>query len=294
MDKNYPNRIKELRNERSMTIEDLAERTGLSVSYVSRLENGERNLSVKNLNLFAHAFDVAAQDILAKAPEKAPNVIGVMGRIGAGAEILPEEEQIPPEGLYEIETPFPPAPRRYCFRGDWRVDVASLRRWRHHYLLAPRRSGGGGHGLGSGRQDCHWTALLKARAAGFRTRDLRPRKSQCTADTRCAPGVGCRHPISDSKRPVEKAHACSSTAYGAENDRFGLAVTSLSPLPRRVKHASPYTNTVLLCCRFLCRIGSAGILRPVKCMAVAHHPSGNFCTVRASTRAYQATIAVMP
>ncbi|MDE3829348.1 helix-turn-helix domain-containing protein [Sinorhizobium meliloti] len=107
MDKNYPNRINELRNERSMTIEDLAERTGLSVSYVSRLENGERNLSVKNLNLFAHAFDVAAQDILAKAPEKAPNVIGVMGRIGAGAEILPEEEQIPPEGLYEIETPFP-------------------------------------------------------------------------------------------------------------------------------------------------------------------------------------------
>ncbi|ASP51738.1 helix-turn-helix domain-containing protein [Sinorhizobium meliloti] len=107
MDKNYPNRINELRNERSMTIEDLAERTGLSVSYVSRLENGERNLSVKNLNLFAHAFDVAAQDILAKAPEKAPNVVGVMGRIGAGAEILPEEEQIPPEGLYEIETPFP-------------------------------------------------------------------------------------------------------------------------------------------------------------------------------------------
>ncbi|MDX0413194.1 helix-turn-helix domain-containing protein [Sinorhizobium medicae] len=107
MDKNYPNRINELRNERSMTIEDLAERTGLSVSYVSRLENGERNLSVKNLNLFAHAFDVAAQEILAKAPEKAPNVVGVMGRIGAGAEILPEEEQIPPEGLYEIETPFP-------------------------------------------------------------------------------------------------------------------------------------------------------------------------------------------
>ncbi|MQW00013.1 peptidase S24 [Sinorhizobium medicae] len=107
MDKNYPNRINELRNERSMTIEDLSERTGLSVSYVSRLENGERNLSVKNLNLFAHAFDVAAQDILAKAPEKAPNVVGVMGRIGAGAEILPEEEQIPPEGLYEIETPFP-------------------------------------------------------------------------------------------------------------------------------------------------------------------------------------------
>lgn len=107
MDKSYPNRIHELRNDRGMTIEELAEKAGLSVSYVSRLENGERNLSVKNLNLFAHAFEVAPQDILAKAPERAPNVVGVMGRIGAGAEILPEEEQIPPEGLYEIETPFP-------------------------------------------------------------------------------------------------------------------------------------------------------------------------------------------
>jgi len=106
MDKIYPNRIHELRNERDMTIEDLAEKAGLSVSYVSRLENGERNLSVKNLNLFAHALGVSPQEILAKSPGRAPNVVSVMGRIGAGAEILPDEEQIPPEGLYEIETPF--------------------------------------------------------------------------------------------------------------------------------------------------------------------------------------------
>ena len=35
------------------------------------------------------------------------NIVQVVGRIGAGAEILPEFEQIPPEGLYEIEVPFP-------------------------------------------------------------------------------------------------------------------------------------------------------------------------------------------
>lgn len=107
MDKTYPNRIRILRDERDMTIEDVAEATGLSVSYVSRLESGERNLSVKNLNLFASAFDVDPRDILPAAKPDRPNTVPVMGRIGAGAEIMPEDEQVPPEGLYEIETQFP-------------------------------------------------------------------------------------------------------------------------------------------------------------------------------------------
>lgn len=107
MDKKHPNRIRELRDERDLTIEEVAEKTGLSVSYVSRLENGERNLSVKNLNLFAHALDVAPQEILVAEAGRASNVVAVMGRIGAGAEIMPDDEQVPPEGLYEIETPFP-------------------------------------------------------------------------------------------------------------------------------------------------------------------------------------------
>ena len=35
------------------------------------------------------------------------NYVPIMGRIGAGAVIEPEYEQIPPEGLGEIELPFP-------------------------------------------------------------------------------------------------------------------------------------------------------------------------------------------
>lgn len=107
MDKMTENRIRVLRIEREMTIEQLAEATGLSVSYVSRLENGERNLSLRNLNLFAHAFSVDPKELLANVEEKKQTSIKVMGRIGAGAEIRPVEEQIPPEGLFEIETLFP-------------------------------------------------------------------------------------------------------------------------------------------------------------------------------------------
>jgi repressor LexA len=35
------------------------------------------------------------------------NSVPIMGRVGAGASIEPEYEQVPPEGLSEIELPFP-------------------------------------------------------------------------------------------------------------------------------------------------------------------------------------------
>jgi repressor LexA len=35
------------------------------------------------------------------------NSVPIMGRVGAGASIEPEHEQVPPEGLGEVELPFP-------------------------------------------------------------------------------------------------------------------------------------------------------------------------------------------
>lgn len=106
MDKTLPNRLREIRETNEMTIEKLAEETGLSVSYISRLESGGRNLSVRNMNLFAHALKVQPHELLSN-PQPKSNVVSIMGKIGAGAEISPDDEQVPPEGLYEIETPFP-------------------------------------------------------------------------------------------------------------------------------------------------------------------------------------------
>jgi repressor LexA len=51
---------------------------------------------------------------LIKASEMGPmmeylglNAVPIMGRVGAGAVIEPDNEQVPPEGLGEIELPFP-------------------------------------------------------------------------------------------------------------------------------------------------------------------------------------------
>jgi repressor LexA len=59
---------------------------------------------------------------LIKASEIAPiteylrlNSVPIMGRVGAGAVIEPEQEQIPPEGLGEVELPFPIAEETIAF-----------------------------------------------------------------------------------------------------------------------------------------------------------------------------------
>lgn len=43
------------------------------------------------------------------------NSVPIMGRVGAGATIEPEHEQVPPEGLGEVELPFPIAEETIAF-----------------------------------------------------------------------------------------------------------------------------------------------------------------------------------
>ena len=59
---------------------------------------------------------------LIKASEIAPimeylqlNSVPIMGRVGAGASIEPEYEQVPPEGLGEVQLPFPIAEETIAF-----------------------------------------------------------------------------------------------------------------------------------------------------------------------------------
>src|SRR5476649_748485 len=43
------------------------------------------------------------------------NLVPIMGRVGAGANIEPEHEQVPPEGLGNVELPFPIAEETIAF-----------------------------------------------------------------------------------------------------------------------------------------------------------------------------------
>src|SRR5450631_1612082 len=66
--------------------------------------------------------EILADTRLIKAAEIQPiieylelNSVPIMGRVGAGAVIEPEHEQVPPEGLGEIELPFPIAEETIAF-----------------------------------------------------------------------------------------------------------------------------------------------------------------------------------
>jgi len=57
-------RIRELRAEKGWSQEELAHRSALDRTYISTLENGERNLAALNLRPLARAFGVSVSDML--------------------------------------------------------------------------------------------------------------------------------------------------------------------------------------------------------------------------------------
>src|SRR5579863_4890334 len=66
--------------------------------------------------------EILGETRLIKASEIQPiidylelNAVPIMGRVGAGAMIEPEHEQVPPEGLGEVELPFPIAEETIAF-----------------------------------------------------------------------------------------------------------------------------------------------------------------------------------
>src|SRR5579863_8040255 len=66
--------------------------------------------------------EILGETRLIKASEIQPiidylelNAVPIMGRVGAGAAIEPEHEQVPPEGLGEVELPFPIAEETIAF-----------------------------------------------------------------------------------------------------------------------------------------------------------------------------------
>lgn len=70
----------------------------------------------------AKAFGVRPADIIDDMEE---NTVPLMGFIGAGAEIMPDFEQVPPNGIEQIHIPFPMPAEMIAFevRGDSMLPV---------------------------------------------------------------------------------------------------------------------------------------------------------------------------
>ncbi|MFN3782495.1 MAG: helix-turn-helix domain-containing protein [Spirosomataceae bacterium] len=57
-------RLKGLRQERGLTQEQLAKLCGLHKNYIGMVERGERNPSLKNIEVIANAFDIPISKLM--------------------------------------------------------------------------------------------------------------------------------------------------------------------------------------------------------------------------------------
>ena len=62
--KKFGVRIRELRLEKKWSQEQLAEETGFHRTYIGMVERGERNLSLKNVEIFANVFRLSVSELL--------------------------------------------------------------------------------------------------------------------------------------------------------------------------------------------------------------------------------------
>jgi len=79
----------------------LAAAMGVRPGAVSEILSGIRLIKASEIPLIIDYLDL--------------NSVPIMGRVGAGAAIEPEHEQVPPEGLGEVELPFPMAEETIAF-----------------------------------------------------------------------------------------------------------------------------------------------------------------------------------
>ncbi len=62
--KKFGDKLRELRKEKGLSQEDLALKSGLHRTYISDIERGSRNLSLKNIEKIAKALGLATKSLL--------------------------------------------------------------------------------------------------------------------------------------------------------------------------------------------------------------------------------------
>jgi transcriptional regulator with XRE-family HTH domain len=117
-------RLRELRTERGMTLQQVAEAANVDVSTLSRLETGKRRLALDHIPALAGALGVSTDELLGPAPRQDPRVRGKPRKVD-GMTMWPLTNRGPAAGVhaYRIEIGArrrtPPAVRPVHDGHDW-------------------------------------------------------------------------------------------------------------------------------------------------------------------------------
>lgn len=60
----FGNHVRDLRKERGWSQEKLAEHTGFHRTYIGMLERGERNISLRNIEVIAKVFGMELKELM--------------------------------------------------------------------------------------------------------------------------------------------------------------------------------------------------------------------------------------
>jgi XRE family transcriptional regulator, fatty acid utilization regulator len=82
--------VRRLRHLRGLTLEQLAERCGLTPNYIGSIEGGSRDPSVSTIHALAASLDVASGELLGEAPEISPVVL----EVGQLFDAVPAAQQV--------------------------------------------------------------------------------------------------------------------------------------------------------------------------------------------------------
>jgi len=59
----FGNKVRQLRNEKGWSQEELAYKSGFHRTYIGMVERAERNISLKNIAIIAETFNVNIEDL---------------------------------------------------------------------------------------------------------------------------------------------------------------------------------------------------------------------------------------
>lgn len=99
VDERVRRRLRELRTDQELTLQQVAERANIDVSTLSRLESGKRRLALDHLPALAAALGVSADDLLGSTPPPDPRVRG-RPRRHKGLTMWPLTRRGPAGGLH--------------------------------------------------------------------------------------------------------------------------------------------------------------------------------------------------
>jgi transcriptional regulator with XRE-family HTH domain len=102
IDQQVRRRLREVRAQRGMTLQEVGERAGIDVSTLSRLESGKRRLALDHLPRLARALSVSTDELLQAEPPPDPRVRGT-AHTHHGVTYWPLTRQGPAGGLHAFK-----------------------------------------------------------------------------------------------------------------------------------------------------------------------------------------------